>query len=164
MYNSKPIGDDEDNNAGQINKVREEVAGYFNRTRVVAISDLGKCLEASNETNKVHLSDCKLDNTNQLFEYDPSTQQVILNGRCLEYSLVDVQVAACHAGNNQKWSYDRTSQSLKNLINQNCLDWLNDTVRLSGCQGGASNQKFMLPSAWLPAIEEVHDVFISEKK
>ena len=82
---------------------------------------------------------------NQTFSFDNNTNQIRMNGKCLEVSAGNfnngtrIQIWDCHGGSNQKWYFD--GLRLKPLYNQNfCLEQNagvteGTRINLWGCNG-----------------------------
>jgi len=142
----------------------DELATTMN-DKVRVVSNMTLCMHAPGGTNTVVMAACKAQDRNQDFYYVPASREIRLrrSEQCVAYHLTshNLYMAGCSDQNNRKWHYNIITQEVKTFWNGRCLDlagsgklYLNDN-----CHGG-SNQKFMMPSQWLPDITSLNRVWV----
>ncbi|KAL7552006.1 hypothetical protein ACHAWF_015217 [Thalassiosira exigua] len=134
-------------------------AVYLGRVRVV--ENGSKCIEKKpNSNNNVWMGNCT-DDLSQVFTFEPRTLAIKhIDGTCIDYDNSNNNVflnSNCDVRLSQQWYYASSSMALQNngAGGGMCLDWNSadsaNNLYMHSCDG-ADNQKWMMPTHWLPAI------------
>lgn len=137
----------------------------------------GLCMDANTPSNPhadppenrhITMTACTSGDLKQVFYFDRQTREIKHDGLCLDQNTDTNDVYLhhdCHGGSNQKWYVQ--GNMLKNLHDDRCLDMATTgedafNLYMYECQG-SENQKFIVPSMWLPDIYMV-DVRVFEDR
>lgn len=131
-------------------------------------SNLKLCLTLEVPTNattgSVGLKECSSGNANQKIFYNSESLEIkhLNTGFCVDYNFGsatrDVWLYKCHGGYNQKWYHERSTNRLRTIHSNMCLDWGNNKLYMHDCHNG-DNQKFLVPSLWSGQSSRVIRIF-----
>ncbi|KAL7521065.1 hypothetical protein ACHAWX_005756 [Stephanocyclus meneghinianus] len=113
------------------------------------------------------LQECKVGQANQIIFYDAETLEIKLwrTKYCVDYNFnnFNVYIDPCHGGSNQKWYHERTTNQLRSLSGNKCVDWGNGKLYMNTCHSG-NNQKFLVPSLWFGQCSHTIHSFLDYEK
>lgn len=131
-----------------------EAIGTSSFDEVRVFSDFNKCLELDTVSGKaLTLKSCNAAEGNQKIYYDAENLKLRLwqTGFCVDYDFGSsnhfVRMHGCNGGLHQKWYHDRSTNQMRTLISDMCLDWGNSVLYMHTCHNG-DNQKFLVSSLW----------------
>jgi len=133
--------------------------------RVMVVSNPNLCMTLEASSDNVVMATCQLDDSNQVFGYYSTEQEIKIGEMCLEYhtSSKNVYINECYGISNQRWYYNSETKEIKTQHDENCLDKAGtNNLKMYRCHGG-NNQKFEIPSGWdmtqttNPSFEMIRD-------
>ncbi|CAB9519116.1 RICIN [Seminavis robusta] len=122
------------------------------------------CVDRHHDTQNLYLQVCH-QHSNQKFTYHASTQEIKVDGRCMDDNIEDtgrnVYAHPCHGKKNQKWRTDNKGR-IQGLHDYKCLDVTpGGNLYVRGCCNNCEGQRWYVPQHFPTTNSEIHPVLNS---